>query len=277
MIRVLFYILVAIILIPVALVREYFFMRSHRQEIDMKKRTIVLSVLGIIILIIVTAVGWFVYKTDYEKSEINTYDNGSYQLKIYQVGTPVFPYGEGKCRFILNKDGKKIDEMDIWLANDGKWPDTANFDVSWNKDSVSITAHGEEQEDRTYVLYYGKSIYVLDEPQQLRANFISFNSDGLRAVVCDPMDNDIFPKDAQLTVMFNEDTYIIDLDGSVTYYDPSRKLFEPEIGKKFRWSEGMVIQIQFTAYQGYNKDNGFRNLAIGRRIENVDVVAVDAE
>ncbi len=277
MTRILFYILAAIILIPVALLREYLFTRSHRKDIDMKKRTVVLSALGIITLTIVTAVGWFVYKTDYEKSEINTYDNGSYQLKIYQVGTPVFPYGEGKCMFILNKDGKKIDEMDIWLANDGKWPDTANFDVSWNKDSVSITAHGEEQEDRTYVLYYGKSIYVLEEPHQLRANFISFNSDGLRAVVCDPMDNDVFPKDAQLTVMFNEDTYIIDLDGSVTCYDPDRKLFEPEIGKKFRWSEGMVIQIEFTAYQGYNRDNGFRNLAIGRRIENVDVIAVDAE
>ena len=107
MIRVLFYILAAIILIPVALVREYLFMRSHRQEIDMKKRTAVLSVLGIIALIIITFIGWFVYKTDYEKSEINTYDNGSYQLKIYQIGTPIFPYGEGKCRFTLNKDGKK--------------------------------------------------------------------------------------------------------------------------------------------------------------------------
>ena len=81
------------ILIPVALLREYLFTRSHRKDIDMKKRTVVLSALGIITLTIVTAIGWFVYKTNYEESEIGTYDNGSYQLKIYQVGTPIFPYG----------------------------------------------------------------------------------------------------------------------------------------------------------------------------------------
>lgn len=277
MIKIFISIIAVIVISPVALIKEYLFVRSHRQEINMKKRTTVLSVFGSIILIFVTASGWFIYKADFEKSEIEIHNKGSYRLTIYQIGAPAFPFGDGRCRFVLNKDDKRIDEMEIRLANDGKWPDEDNFDVEWNADSVSITAHGEEQEDKTYVLYFDSSMYVLDKPQILNANFDGWDDDGFWAIVCDPLDNDIFPDGAKLKVLFNEDTYIIDIDGSVTYYDPDRKLFEPKIGNKLNWSEGMVIQIEFTAYKGYVQDNGYHNLAAGRKIENVDVIVIDAD
>ena len=73
---------------------------------------------------------------------------------------------------------------------------------------------------------------------------------------------------------FTEETYFIDLDGSVTEYHPHRTLFGRPIGKKLGWVEGMVLQIEFNACTDYSEGNGFGNRALGGRIENVDVIVV---
>ncbi len=145
--------IIAVVIIFV-LIRESLFVKAHKGDINMKTRSIVLFILRSILLIVLILIAVFVYETDYKQSEIETYEKDQYRLVIYQVGTPSFPYGSGKCRFILSSDGKQINKQDIELANDGKWPDSNNFSVEWKSDSVSVTAHGEEQEDVAYTLNF---------------------------------------------------------------------------------------------------------------------------
>ncbi len=276
MLGIVIFFLAAIILTPVAVIREKLYVRNHREQINMKKRAIVLWSLRSIVLIIVVALGLFIYKTGYEKTELGSYEKDDHKLIIWHVGVPDFPFGQSYCRLELDKDGKKIDEMDFTLQNDGKWPDSENFTVFWQDDRVVITAHGEEQDDKTYVLFLNEnSMRELSKPIRLHANLIDWNDDSFTVQVCDAMDNGIFPDGGQLTVEFGEGTYFIDLDGSRTDYIAQRKLFEPTVAKKLKWVEGMVLDIEITAYQDFVADNGFHNRAKAGRIENVDVIAVD--
>ncbi len=250
----------------------------HKKEIDMKKRAKVLFALRAVLATVILAAGVLIYKTEYEKRIIQKDDNGKHQLIIYEIGEPGFPFGGSKCRLVLKRSGQQIDRIDFCVSNDGKHIKSENFDVNWLDEGVSVTVNGEEQEDKVYVLYFEESrLYVLDAPQEFKANFIRWEKDGFRAVVCDPMDNEVFPKGAEVTVVFTEGTYLIDLDGTVVKYKPDRSLFDPSISKKLDWVEGMVIQIQFTAYEGFNRDNGYKNKATGLRIENVDVIAVESD
>ena len=278
MFRIVFVTLFIFILIPFALVREKRYVRNHRQDVDLRKRSAVLWILRSVLLALLIAAGFLIYKADYEKKEIGTYDRETASLVIYEIGAPGFPFGDSACRLVLKQDGKQVGRMDFSLANDGKRPDEGNFSVVWREDGVAVTASGEEQEDRTYVLYFeGAGTHVLDAPQEFRANLISWGDNSFRVIVCDPMENTVFPDGAQLTVDFDEGTYFIDLDGSVTRFDPDRKFYEPTVGRKLKWVEGMVLQIEFTAFEGYSDGNGFYNHAAGKRIENVDVIAIPVE
>lgn len=114
---------------------------------------IVASVPIFLILLLITG---YKYKTEYAKTEIEIYhsDDYSYQLAIYNIGEPAWPFGPGKCRFILTREDKKINELDITIFNDGKWPQADNFDLSWKQDCVLVLVNGEEQEDITYTLFF---------------------------------------------------------------------------------------------------------------------------
>lgn len=119
-----------------------------------KKRSIVLLITGILFLMIMSVIGFLIYKTEYRKSEICSAENGPYRLVIYQIGEPGFPFGSGDCCLELYDQKSLISKMDITLTNDGKWPDENNFDILWHEDRVEIIVHGEEQDDKTYVLYH---------------------------------------------------------------------------------------------------------------------------
>lgn len=150
--RIILIILIIALLIVLALIRERLFVKSNSQSVDTKTRSRVVLCLRTIAVLLVMAFGVLVYKADYEITEITAYENGSYKLSLYEIGTPAFPFGLGKCRFILSENGRRIGSLDIELHNDGKRPGTENFEVSWASDSVSITVHGEEQGDAVYLL-----------------------------------------------------------------------------------------------------------------------------
>ena len=132
-----------------------------KDEMSFMKRIVssALIALGIFLILLLLLIGGFKYRTEYAKTEVGTYysDDQDYKLLIYQIGEPQFPFGPGKCRFVLSKDDKRINRTDILLLNDGKWPHPENFNVSWASDHVSIVAKGEEQEEVTYILYYDGS------------------------------------------------------------------------------------------------------------------------
>ena len=138
----------------VAIIREKIYVRKHKQELNLKPRFWVLLTLRAMALILTAAIGVFIYKTEFEPSEIMTYENSNYQVTVYQIGAPDFPFGPGKCRILLRENGKLIAREDLELQNDGKWPDENNFSIAWQPDSVTVTAKGEEQEDTDYTLRF---------------------------------------------------------------------------------------------------------------------------
>ena len=243
----------------------------------MNKRDTVLVILVIVLLVLFAAFGLFIYKIEYARTLIGTYEDGSRQLLVYEIGEPGFPFGNSHCRLALKQDGREVDMIDFSVANDGKRMAPEDFEVLWLAEGVSVIVHGEEQEDRTYVLYSQEErMHILPQSQLLHANFIEWVRDGFRAVVCDPIENTVFPDGAELTVSFTEGTYFIDLDGTVVSY-PGHSLFDRSVSRQLKWVEGMVIEIEIVAYEDYVQDNGFRNRAAGGRIENVDVIVVDAD
>ena len=119
----------------------------------MKKRFVLLPVC--ILLLFLLPAGVFLWHRDYAEKEICSFASGDavYNLSVRTVGEPQFPFGPGKCRLVLKKDGRKIQTLDLVLYNDGKWPDADNFRVVWEPGKVTVTASAEEQEDQVYTLY----------------------------------------------------------------------------------------------------------------------------
>lgn len=122
----------------------------------MKRKTWFFLILCILLLPVLVLIGGLRYKTEYRTTEIETSqsEDGTLRLSIYAVGEPAFPFGPGKCRLVLFREGRRVSRLDLVLYNDGKWPDGDNFSVSWLEDRVLVLASGEEQEDCSYTLYY---------------------------------------------------------------------------------------------------------------------------
>lgn len=125
-----------------------------------KKKVFIIVTLSLILI----AIGTLKYKTDYARKEINTYysDDKTYKLVIYTIGEPEWPFGSGKCRFVLSKDGKDITNFNFKQSNDGKWATADDFNVSWFDDKVKIIVSGEEQEDITYSLFFNGTVTASD-------------------------------------------------------------------------------------------------------------------
>ena len=81
------------------------------------KRKVVLCVSATAVLLFLILAGNAFYRNRYKLSEVSSYENEQYKLTIYQVGEPVFPFGAGKCRAVLSKDGDQLSRTDIILAN----------------------------------------------------------------------------------------------------------------------------------------------------------------
>ena len=120
-------------------------------------------------------------------------------------------------------------------------------------------------------------VHELAEPQELKANVIEWETDGLLIRVCDAEDNTVFPNGAELTVKFDADTVFILIDGSEIAYDPKPGLFRRSIGRRLGWSEGTVVRIEFTSFMEYDEARGYRNMATGSVIEFADIVIVDVD
>lgn len=114
---------------------------------------IIIAVLAVSVSVII---GGFIYQTEFKQNEVNTYfsDDGTYSLTIYQIGDPDWPFGKTDCRFVLYGSGGTISTKDFSVYNDGGNVFDDNFNVQWHEDNVSITVNGEEQSDRTYILYF---------------------------------------------------------------------------------------------------------------------------
>ncbi|MBO7703680.1 MAG: hypothetical protein J6S26_04465 [Solobacterium sp.] len=123
------------------------------EEDTMKKR--IITVITAILLILFLCAGWFVYQTEYRKTEVLRSGQGDHTLIIYMIGEPEFPFGNTKCHAVLNENGIVIRETDIILKNDGVRAEAENFRIEWGEENVTITASASEMDPEDYVLAFG--------------------------------------------------------------------------------------------------------------------------
>lgn len=113
----------------------------------------ILIIVAVILSVILLAASYFTYFARYRIETIDTSisPGGEYELLFQSVGEPDFPFGSAHAQLTLKKNDKTISEYEFDIANDGKIPDTENWEVNWKSDSVSIHISGEEQEQEIYI------------------------------------------------------------------------------------------------------------------------------
>ena len=117
---------------------------------------IVLIAFVTVALLLAILLGSFRYVYNYQKHLVisEASSDGQYELKIYQIGDPDWPFGHTHCRFVLSDNGKTIVKEDFDIADDGCIATPENFTVRWFADSVKITVRGQEQPDMEHILCF---------------------------------------------------------------------------------------------------------------------------
>ena len=119
-----------------------------------------LVVVLMFLLLIVFLYGGIRYKTCYAKNKVlsEVSHDGQYELLIYMIGEPDWPFGSAHCRFDLIKSGKRVIKYPFDVCSDGAFVHADNFHIVWNTDNVTVTVSGEEQDDKVYILYFDGSV-----------------------------------------------------------------------------------------------------------------------
>ncbi|NLB81682.1 MAG: hypothetical protein GX800_08765 [Clostridiaceae bacterium] len=107
-------------------------------------------------------------------------------------------------------------------------------------------------------------IYRLNQSEYMEVELVEWQDEGFRAIVTATGNNNIFPVEAELTVIFEEETRIVLSDGTLFGYNSE----EPKAGL-VRWESGSTIRVEFLNYQQYSEDNGFRNHVYAAIVEQI--------
>jgi len=115
---------------------------------------------GVILALMILAVGDFIYVTTYRITDIDVSlsPNGEHTLLLQSVGEPDFPFGYSHVRLLLIGRQSTIVDYRFDIANDGKWTAPEDWKVKWEDTCVIVTVSGEEQDDVTYQLYYSGDV-----------------------------------------------------------------------------------------------------------------------
>ena len=108
-----------------------------------------LIIIGVIVIIVVTAK---IEESIPKKIDSKTNDN--YEVVLYAIGSPGWPFGPQEGKVVLRNQSEKINEVNFTLHNDGKNMGEGNWKVDWKEDRVIVTIIGEEQSDQNIVMYY---------------------------------------------------------------------------------------------------------------------------
>lgn len=84
--------------------------------------------------------------------------DGNYTVYLYQVGSPQWSFGSVNAKLILkDTSGKKIDEENFSLANDGAGVYAHNLKaITWMENEVEILMDADEQPEEYYILNYSE-------------------------------------------------------------------------------------------------------------------------
>lgn len=105
-------------------------------------------------------------------------------------------------------------------------------------------------------------VYTSDQVEQMQVVLIAWQSEGFRAVVVDTGNTELFPLDAELTVILEVETEIVLSDGTLFSYTPDSPNAEV-----IDWEIGTEVSVSFQNYEQYQADNHFYNRVYACQID----------
>lgn len=116
----------------------------------------VVIVAGILVMVVLLPLGYVRYKTRYEAEQISTSmsPDGDYELVIYSVGEPDFPFGAAHGRLVLKDKERTVAYMPFEVANDGARFYGNDLETTWYIDRVEVVVSGPEQHDELVTMYF---------------------------------------------------------------------------------------------------------------------------
>ena len=116
----------------------------------------IVIIAGILVMVVLLPLGYVRYKTRYEAEQISTSmsPDGDYELVIYSVGEPDFPFGAAHGRLVLKDKEKTVTYMPFEVANDGARFDDSDLETTWYIDRVEVVVSGSEQHDELVIMYF---------------------------------------------------------------------------------------------------------------------------
>lgn len=116
----------------------------------------VVIIAGILVMVVLLPLGYVRYKTRYEAEQISTSmsPDGDYELVIYSVGEPDFPFGPAHGRLVLKGKENTVAYMPFEVANDGARFYDSDFETTWYIDRVEVVVSGHEQHDELVTLRF---------------------------------------------------------------------------------------------------------------------------
>ena len=116
----------------------------------------VVIIVGILVMVVLLPLGYVRYKTRYEAEQISVSmsPDGDYELVIYSVGDPDFPFGAAHGRLVLKGKEKTVAYRSFEVANDGARFHDSNLETTWYGDRVEVVVSGSEQRDELVTLRF---------------------------------------------------------------------------------------------------------------------------
>ena len=110
----------------------------------------------ILVMVVLLPLGYVRYKTRYEAEQISvsTSPDGDYELVIYSVGDPDFPFGAAHGRLVLKGKEKTVAYRSFEVANDGARFDESDLETTWYIDRVEVVVSGSEQRDELVTMRF---------------------------------------------------------------------------------------------------------------------------
>ncbi len=98
----------------------------------------VVIIVGILVMVVLLPLGYVRYKTRYEAEQISasTSPDGDYELVIYSVGKPDFPFGPAHGRLMLKDQEKIVAYRSFEVENDGARFYDDDLETTWYGDRV---------------------------------------------------------------------------------------------------------------------------------------------
>lgn len=106
-----------------------------------------------------------------------------------------------------------------------------------------------------------KQVYTLPQAAKMSVELVEWGGDHFKAITVDAGNNNVFPVNAELSVVFDYDTEILLSNGTSMLFNPD----EPDTSV-IGWEVGTIVDVEFVNYTDYLEGNQFYNQVYASRV-----------